>query len=319
MLEIRRYKKSDEEKINRFVLEESANGTFLQTPQFLNYHKDKFEDASFIVHKSETVLAFFPGNKTSDNTFVSHQGSTFGGPVLAKKFYKCARLHELVKTADTYFKANYKKVLLKITPQLFTKEPTALLEYLFESEGYTRIRELSAFVPLNKGILENCEQDCRRIFKKSENFQTVYRNLETEKELETFYTFLEISKAKYHTKPVHTLEELLDLKKRIPDNILFKGLFFNDLFLAGFMLFQFTKTKVMHAQYIAVDPDFKSFQATTCLYIKAMEEAKNQNFNHFSFGISTEEQGTFLNENLFKFKESFGAKGTLNVSFEKEF
>ena len=51
------YGEEQRERWDRFVMEQSANGTFLQTRRFLNYHPaGRFRDDSrMIFHKQELV------------------------------------------------------------------------------------------------------------------------------------------------------------------------------------------------------------------------------------------------------------------------
>ncbi len=331
MFDLLPYQPYWDSRLDQFVKEQSVNGTFLQTRQFLNYHpKERFKEATFALEKSGTIAAYFPGNVTVENSFVSHQGSTFGGPVFNKAFYKASRVLEILKQADEYFTEHYKSVRLKLTPQLFSKESPDLIEYAMEHLGYKRNTELSAYTPLTAGDpLDSCDKECRRIFRQSEKSNVTYRAFENAEDFETFYKFLEISKAKHNAKPVHTLEELYDLQKRLNsdldkkyrpiERIRFRGIWVEGRYVAGMMLFAFTETNSIHAQYIAPDDSFKEFQPTTCLYVNALREAARQSFQNFSWGISTENGGEFLNENLFRFKESLGAKASVNVTYTKEF
>lgn len=368
MFDLLPYESQWDRRLDRFIFQESVNGTFLQSRQFLNYHPSgRFVEASFALEKSGTLAVYFPGNQVTDEQgnrhFISHQGSTFGGPVFSKAFYDGSKVLALLKQADEYLGERYKSVRLKITPQLFCTESPDLIEYVLEHLGYTRHTELSAFTPLTDKAdkvvdpLENCEKECRRIFRNSEKFNIVYRDFKDTCELETFYSFLEASKAKHGAHPVHTVAELLDLQKRLntadgidssrrssiavdqgtsadtpvssrknaasqslpQERIRFRSIWLEDRYVAGMMMFLFNETRTIHAQYIAPDDSFKEFQPTTCLYINALREAAAQGFKNFSWGISTEDGGNYLNESLFRFKEGFGAKAAVNVTYTKEF
>ncbi len=52
-------------------------------------------------------------------------------------------------------------------------------------------------------------------------------------------------------------------------------------------------------------------------FINAMREAVQTGCEKFSWGISTEDGGAYLNENLYRFKESFGALPCVNARYEK--
>ena len=320
MYEILPYSPELDKRLDHFVECESVNGTFLQTRRFLNYHPaGRFTDASFALEKSGTIVAYFPG-VAKEQTFVSHAGTTFGGPIIAKSFYSGSRLLEILKEADQYLTSRFKNIRFKITPAIFAEESPDLLEYMLEHMGYTRHTELSSYCTLHSGVdpLENCDKECRRIFKKSEIEGIRFGNLEKTEDFETFYHFLEISKSKHNVHPVHTLQELYDLKdNRIPDHIRFRGIWDGNTLVAAMMLFLFEGTKTIHGQYIAPNPDYEKFQPTTALYVRVMREAAQEGYKQISWGISTEDGGNYLNESLLRFKESLGAKACVNVRYEK--
>jgi hypothetical protein len=320
MYEILPYSPELDKRLDHFVECESVNGTFLQTRRFLNYHPaDRFTDASFALEKSGTIVAYFPG-VAKEQTFVSHAGTTFGGPIIAKSFYSGSRLLEILKEADQYLASRFKSIRFKITPAIFAEESPDLLEYMLEHMGYTRHTELSSYCTLQSCVdpLENCDKECRRIFKKSEIESIRFGNLEKTEDFETFYRFLEISKSKHNVHPVHTLQELYDLKdNRIPDHIRFRGIWDGNTLVAAMMLFLFEGTKTIHGQYIAPNPDYEKFQPTTALYVRVMREAAQEGYKQISWGISTEDGGNYLNESLLRFKESLGAKACVNVRYEK--
>jgi hypothetical protein len=327
MYEILPYSPELDQRFDHFVEKESVNGTFLQTRRFLNYHPaDRFVDASFALQKSGTIVAYFPG-VVKDGSFVSHAGSTFGGPIIAKPYYTGARLFEILQEADQYLTANFKHVTLKITPPLFAEESPDLLEYVLEHLGYTRHTELSSQTPLSKDIdpIENCNRNQRRLWTYAQKFidalpeseKWEYRAIESDQDIATFHKFLVISKEKHNTKPVHSAEELIDLKKRIPQNLRFRGLFFKGRYVCGMMQFIFDRTRVLHDQYISPDESFSEFHHTTPMNLFALREAAAEGFTHFSWGISTEDHGNVLNEDLLHYKESFGAIACVNSIYEK--
>ena len=307
-----------EARWDRFVMSESVNGTFLQTRRFLNYHpQGRFKDASFLLESSGTIVAAFPGNLTDAGEWISHQGSTFGGPVISKNFYTAERIMHIMECAEEYLKGICKKIKMRPTSSLFAQDSTALLEYVMEHRGYRRQTELSAVCTLDASTdpLENCEKTCRSVFRKSLPHNLEYRDM-TDAEMPEFYRHLCISKAKYNVKPVHTLEELLDLRhNRIAQEVKFRALWEGGTFVAGMMLFDFKQANVRHAQYIAPNEEICEFHPTTAMYVNVMREAAHDGFKKFSWGISTENCGEYLNLPLFKFKESLGAKASLNLIY----
>lgn len=320
MYEILPYSPELDQRFDHFVNHESVNGTFLQTRRFLNYHPaGRFTDASFALQKSGIIAVYFPGTKTEKNEFISHQGSTFGGPIVSKAFYNGTKLRELLEEASQHL-SQYSKVILKITPAIFSKENPDLLEYTLEHLGYSRHTELSNYTPLYKGTdpLSQCDAKHRKQFQESENFAYTYRELESDQDFETFYHFLELSKAKHQTKPVHTLADLHDLRRRLKKKLRFKSLWLGERYICGMMQFLFPETGTIHDQYISPDETFTDFHPTTAMHIHALREAVQEGFSKFSWGISTENGGNYLNENLYRFKEAFGAQPSVNVTYEKQ-
>ena len=318
MYEILPFSPDMESRWDRFVMENSMNGTFLQTRKFLNYHPEgKFTDASFIVEKSGIIVAVVPGCNVNGN-FISHQGSTFGGPVVSKDFYSGNKILDIIKAIDSHIVQNFKSLKLKPTSPIFATTPTDLIDYALEHFGYRRHIELSCYTPILQGSdpLELCTRECRHNFRQAEKQNLTYGEI-PDKEMEKFYDFLVLSKARHNTKPVHTLAELRDLKQRFPKDILFRGVWKDSTYLSGMMIFTFCQAKVFHFQYLAPDDTKRGTNATTALFINALREAAQAKYEKFSWGISTEDGGDYLNENLYRFKESFGTLPCLNARYEK--
>ena len=62
---------------------EAKNTTFLFQRDFMDYHRDRFEDYSLKVYKKEKLVALLPAN-INDNIVYSHQGPSYGGVVFTK-------------------------------------------------------------------------------------------------------------------------------------------------------------------------------------------------------------------------------------------
>ena len=74
------YDRQDRSRWDDFV-DRSKNGTFLFRRDYMDYHEDRFVDASVIVlDEAEALLALFPANR-SGNRIVSHGGLSYGGMV----------------------------------------------------------------------------------------------------------------------------------------------------------------------------------------------------------------------------------------------
>ena len=67
-------------------IENSRNGTFLNSRRFLNYHPpEKFKDTSLLFFKKESLIALIPAAviiKNEKKVFFSDPGSTYGGIIV---------------------------------------------------------------------------------------------------------------------------------------------------------------------------------------------------------------------------------------------
>mgnify|MGYP003062599818 CR=1 FL=1 len=137
------YTADQEAAWDRFVMQESGNGTFLQTRNFLNYHPaGRFEDASLIVtNEHDAIVAVVPAavqQRDGKRTFVSHPGSTYGGPVLREAYNTAARAIGILQAIDAYVAAHYEAAIFRPTVGLLEKEENQTLLYAFTYLGYTK-------------------------------------------------------------------------------------------------------------------------------------------------------------------------------------
>ena len=120
--------------------------------------------------------------------------------------------------------------------------------------------------------------------------------------------------AKRHAaKPTHTLEEIIVLKSKFPENIRQFNVYKEDQIVAGATIFE-TDT-VAHVQYISANEQKQELGALDFLF----EELITRTFSgkwYFDFGISNEQQGTKLNKGLSYWKECFGARTYVHRFYE---
>lgn len=324
---IRQYEKKDEAMWDEFVERTSINGTFLQSRRFLNYHpKDRFRDFSLIIEDSKGhIAAVCPAciiDENGERKFISHMGSTFGGLIISPKHYYAYKIIEIIQCVEGYLKGNnITYIELRITPDLFALKNSALLEYCLFYCGYQEFCELSTYVDFShykEPVVSNFKQWKRRNVHNCIKEGLFYRKIETEEELSSFYELLCKNLLKYQTKPVHSFEELCDLKSnRIKENIDFYGVFSKEKMVAGTMLFYFHRTNVAHTQYLCAEPQLHTLSPMTYLYFAMIKEMKEQGFSKISFGISTEDKGQTLNYGLTRSKEAYGGEHCINRKFCK--
>lgn len=323
-LTFKRYTKEYEEKWDTFISEKSINGTILQTQKFLNYHKEgRFEDFSIMVYYKNNIICVIPACLTKENgikIFNSHPGSTFGGLVLDGKYYKGNIILEIVDKLENFLvEFGISKLVLKLTSTIFCKRDPALLEYILRYRGYKNFDELSTFIDLktcNPEIFPNIVQSKRSAIRQNIKKGLVFKELLEEQEIDKFYNILTVTLQKYNARPVHDFEELLILKdKYLKGKVKFWGIMLDNTIIAGSMTFQFNN--VLHTQYLAADTSYQKYQPMSVLYYYLIKYAYDHNYDKLSWGISTEDKGSILNETLLAFKESFGSNYSMNRTYYK--
>lgn len=328
MFSITSYDESNEKIWDDFVMNKSINGTFLQTRKFLNYHpKERFQDSSLMVYNEKNNLcALVLGcriERDGIKNFISHQGTTFGGIIVDQKHYRAKYLVPMVEEIKQYLSERYDYVKFKCTSDIFSKSSTALMEYVLKYSGFEEYKELSTYIDFSsykEDILSNFSQGKRTNVHNCEKAKLELRELNSLNEIKEFYSILEENLSKHNTKPVHTIDELLDLKdNRIQDEIGFYGVFDKDLMIAGSMMFYFKNVNIAHTQYLASKQDYNRLSPMTYMYYCMIKEMKEKGYSKISWGTATEDMGKILNMGLITSKEDFGSTYCNNVTYVMSF
>lgn len=326
MFRITLYEDRLKEKWDLFVLNESVNGTFLQTMNFLNYHpKDRFIDESILVMDGDNIAAVIPGcliNENNKRVFYSHKGSTYGGIVIGKRYYLTLKLLEIIGVIDTYLSSKFDCAVLRITPDLFSIEKTDLLQYALYYYGYTNYVELSTYVDVGNyqgDILATFDRNKRRNIKKCIELGLSFRNIDHLEGISGFHNLLRINLSKHNATPIHSLEELYDLKfNRLKDSVQFFGVYKEKELVSAGMMFDFCH-KIFHAQNLSYDYHETEYSPISFLYYSILQYAAINGYEKVSWGISTESKGKYINQGLITNKEAYGSKHEVNRTYFKSF
>lgn len=327
MLELKIIEYQDDLKCkwDNFVMKASVNGTFLQTKQFLDYHGERFRDASLIIYKgNDTIVAVVPACTTTDEgkkVFNAHCGSTFGGIVMSDRFYDIEHVDAVMSVLEEYVRGKgYQEVRIKPTSDIFAGQNGNLLYYFLFQRGYIAYDELSCYIDFEtykEDVASNFTAGRRRDYKYSLKNDLRFRKLEMQAEIEDFYRILCDNLQKFGAKPVHSLEEMLEFKEeRLREIVEFYGVFHEDRMIAGSMVFLFAD-RVFHTQYLAADQGCLKLFPMNFLDANLISTARERGFRYFSFGTSTEDHGRVLNKKLAEFKEGFGTQYGINKTFVK--
>lgn len=327
MFQFLEYKEENAQEWDDFLENASINGTFLQSRRFLNYHPaGRFQDASILIRNEKGALAgVCPGctiEKDGKKMFFSHKGSTFGGIILDQKHYSAMYVLPMVEELEAYLKAKgYQECWLKMTSSIFSTQTDALFQFAFQYRGFREYKELSTYVDLENcsgEIMDHLSEMKRRNVRKNEKKGAVLKTLTTDEEIADFYDMLCENLTKYDTKPVHTLDELLEFKnKRLTKECEFLGVYIDGALAAGTMMFYFSKSGTAHTQYLAQKNAFVKLSPMAYLYYAVLVEMRRRGYHKVSWGIATEELGQLVNIGLLTNKEMFGSTYCNNLTYQK--
>lgn len=308
MVVIERYDPKFITQWNDFI-DHSKNGSFLFNRDYMDYHQDRFQDHSLLLFKDTKLVGVLPANE-KDRIIYSHGGLSYGGLVLPRE----VRLQEVLGFFYyilKYFSENgYAELIYKCFPSFLTTFPSQEDLYAFHLLNAELIRRDSGCVsPLGQQLAY--QQRRIRSIKKAEKAGVWIR----ENSDPTFFWEHILTPGlwdRHQLKPVHTLAEINLLKKRFPLQIRFFEAGVKQT-TAGTVIYE-TPTTV-HAQYISATHEGREGGDIDLLFHTLLSDTfKHKQF--FSFGISNEDNGRYLNRGLQDWKEGFGGR-TVALDFYK--
>jgi hypothetical protein len=289
--------------------------TFLQTRRYLSYHAERFQDISLIIKDSKNrLVGLFPAAVDPLNTLcvVTHPGITYGGMLHAGGLNGENMLIALKAVSDHYTSIGMETLRYKLVPNIYHQIPSADDSYALFRLGATRYRcDLSSAIDLNKR--RNPSQRRQRGLKKA---LTSGVQVEFGAEFaEQLWAVLQENLAEKHgAKPVHTVKEITLLHSLFPENIEFAIALYDSQIVAGVVLF--STPQVLHSQYIASSSTGYKLSALDVIFETCIEKAKSEQKRYFSFGISNEKEGEYLNMGLYQFKSEFGSGGVVHECYQ---
>lgn len=268
----------------------------------MDYHSDRFKDFSVMIYKDEELYAVLPSNVVGDRV-ISHQGLTYGSFVLQDKA-KLFHAFDAFKAMLAFYEAEgIKELEIKVIPTFYNKMPADELDYfLYKANAQLLKKEVLMIVdyahklPFQKNRREGINKALRAglELKVDTNFKDFWNNV-----------LIPNLKNKHGINPVHSLEEIELLASRFPNNIKQVNIYKGETVVAGTTVF-LTETTV-HPQYVSGNADKNAFGSLDLAYDYIINKMCN-NKRYFDFNISSEDNGSKINEGLIFWKESCGAR-----------
>ena len=307
MIEIRRYEPKYQKMWNSFI-KHSKNGTFLFDRNYMDYHSDRFKDSSVLVFENNSLMAVFPAN-IEDNIIYSHNGLTYGGLVIHESIGAKKTIDFLNEVIQFYKGNGIVKIYYKAIPFIYHKIYNQNDSYaLFRLSFKLYRRDISSVINLKQFNIKGKKLNN---YKRALKLGFLLKEVNDCKDIIGMYN--EQLKKKYHTVAVHTAEEMNLLKKRVKKNILFFNLELKNEIVGGVIVYIINHC--VHLQYVIANEYARKLNGTDFLIVELYNRFKN-NYIWLSYGISTENNGRFLNESLIKAKEEFNMQGIVHDFYE---
>ena len=293
----------------------ARQSSFLFERSFMDYHADRFHDASLVFYDAHhNVAALLPAcvSREHPRRIESHGGLTFGGLLLPEGTGTSQTLHILESALSHYASLGFSEMLYKSVPHIYHTLPSEEDLYaIFRLSCTLSARAVSSAIDLKSPSAYSTLR--QRKVRKAEKLQCLTSEW-GEKYLPSFWEMLDaVLRTRHHVRPVHTLSELQLLSSRCAPNIQLAVALAPSSkedkkeVVAGCLLF--VSANVVHAQYIAASDRGCEICALDWLFDQILCNAPSRfpRQRYFDFGISTERGGTYLNEGLIFQKEGFGA------------
>jgi hypothetical protein len=290
----------------------SKNGTFMLLRDYMEYHADRFADHSLLFYQKGKLVAVMPAN-ASGTELHSHAGLSYGGIVSSKKMKSPLMLQAFDALVRYSREQNFQTLYYKAIPHIYHQLPAEEDLYaLFRYKGTLYRRDLNSVIDLGQSIRYSKD----RRWRLSQGRQQEWLVLESE-DYAGFMQFVATHlESRHKLQPVHTADEVKKLVQLFSENIRLYTIMQDGELLTGALVYE-TAT-VAHCQYIGASDEAQKSGAAYVL-IDHLINKIYPNKKYFSFGISTEQQGLYLNDGLVRYKESYGARTVLHDFYRLDF
>jgi len=321
-MDIQRFQPEHTQLWDHFVTK-SRNGTLYHTRRFLSSHPpERFSDHSLLFLEKGKIIAVLPAALKEEGGikhFVSHPGSTHGGLVLSSEHgaaTTCALVTDLLTSLRA--KGMKKASFLRLTPLPCRREAADDQEYALLAQGCRLSRmELGSVISLagltEATLISSFDMQCRNKVRQAERAGVTVRICD---EYEAFWPILSATLEHRHkVRPTHDLQELKDFAARFPDEAKLFGAFSDGKFIAGIVTVTLTEHAV-YTKYMAQEYAHHKKRPVNLLLTEVLRFCMREGKTVLDLGVSMDEGSpSGINEGLFAFKESFGARSVRRQSF----
>lgn len=307
MITLQRYTSADKTCWDDFV-RNAKNGLFMFFRDYMEYHSDRFTDYSLLFWDDDSLLAVLPASLHGQEVR-SHGGLTFGG-IISGENMKTAKMLECFQLLLTFLREqNITKLVYKAIPYIYTNLPAEEDRYalFINNARHFKVEPSSTILFENRLSLPKG--------RKAQISRAKREGVNVEQSID-FDQFIalenQVLQKRHNTTAVHTASELRYLQQKFPDNIqLYAGMYQGKMIAATLL---FVYKDLVHTQYLASNEVGQRIGALDLVISECINKFKTEK-KFFDFGISTEDNGRFLNNGLIFQKESFGGRAVIHETY----
>jgi hypothetical protein len=303
-LRVSEYSAASKREWDEFV-RGAKNGHFLFFRDYMDYHADRFPDASLMFYdQRDRLVALLPAT-AREGELSSHAGLTFGG-VISGRSMKVELMIDLFTAMCTCLRqSGIREIIYKPVPHIYHQLPAEEDLYaLFRFGGRLIRRDVSAAI----------DRDTRLPFSKgrASGLKQAGRHGLTVEQSTDFSAFMaieeEVLQARHNASPTHSAAEIETLAARFPGNIKLFAARRGMEMLAGVVIYE--TERVAHTQYIGAGEEGRRLGALDLIFQYLINDHYSAK-EYFDFGTSSKDHGRDLDAGLIQNKESYGARATV--------
>lgn len=313
MISVIPYEPGHRGRWNQFV-RTARNGLFLFEREYMDYHADRFADASLMFEGRRGLVALLPAHRRRDPasgraTLCSHEGLTFGGLITGPAM-RLGLMEEVFDALMGHMKREGLAALrYRAIPHIYGRYIGEEDLWCLHRRG-ARVEDVRVSCALRAGGPPSPSKSSGQALRHARNTGLEVRPWE---DVEGFHALLsEWLRLRHDAAPVHSAAELRRLCDAFPRDIRILGVWRAGAPLAAEMLFM--NPACIRVQYAASTPEALAAGASVLLMDHLISSAEAGQW--IDMGTSMDPATGEVTGSLHAHKEALGARAVLYRTFE---